>query len=82
MITIIHPNRHSRSIEVDGEKLQVPFVDGQQLTVYLRNSNLSGLRKHCRIEATVASKYFSKVRGSYVPKDGDVIRLRRVGSIQ
>lgn len=70
-----------KNARAPGGKLEVPHVDGRMLVMYLRLAHLGGLQKHHRAYASTEGGYFNPVRGYYVPKDGDVIEMRRVRNI-
>lgn len=81
MITFLHPHRGTNSVEVPSQRVEVTHVPGQALVMYLRHLKLGGMRKHCRIDVKASGdSYFRRVKGAYVPVDGDVVRMRRSSS--
>ena len=70
-----------KNARAPGGELKVSHVDGQRLVMYLRLAHLGGLQKHHRAYVSTEEGYFNPVRGHYVPKDGDVIEMRRVRNI-
>jgi hypothetical protein len=79
VISITHPNRHSAG--APEEHIELIWVEGKSLRMYLKDNRLTGLKKHCRADVLNGNGYPQRVMVSYVPKDGDVIRLRRTRSI-
>ena len=80
MICIVHPNKHTRAA-FEEERVNLPWVEGKSLKMYLREAKLAGLKTGCRADVLNGAGYPERIKTSYVPKDGDIIRLRRVRSM-
>lgn len=80
MICIIHPNKHTRGAYGD-ERVDLEWAGGKTLKMYLNDAGLAGLKTHCRADVLNSEGLPERVRSSYVPRDGDVIRLRRIRSV-
>lgn len=80
MICITHPSRYGQG--APEEHTNLPWVEGKMLKTYLNEARLTGLKTHCRADVTNENGYPQRIKVSYVPKDGDAIRLRRVRSVE
>lgn len=80
MICIVHPNKHTNGA-LEDDRVNLEWADGKTFRMYLKEAGLSGLKKHCRADVLNADGCPVRIRTSYIPKDGDVIRLRRTRSI-
>jgi hypothetical protein len=75
--TLSHPKRRPDPNEADNREEKVlPIVPGKNLHQYLKELHLNELRTHCSM-MLVSSR--ERLRTSYMPKAGDVIKVTRAG---
>lgn len=75
--TISHPKRRPDPTEVNNREERVlPVVPGKNLHQYLKELHLNDLRTHCSMLKVPSNE---RLRVSYEPKAGDVIKMVRAG---
>lgn len=76
---LVHPPKiASRDPLMGGDPIvkQIPAIKNKTLHQYLQELHLNELRTHCRVTLDPNN---TRLRLSYSPKPGDVVRMERAG---
>jgi len=75
--TLSHPKRRPDPNELDNRvELVLDAVPGKSLHMYLKELHLNELRTHCTMLKEPSRE---RLRVSYEPKPGDIIKMTRAG---
>lgn len=77
MITFLYPNKDYN--EFVPAKKTAEYVPGQAIKHYLQELHLIGTRLRCKM--LLVGGYPTPLRMTYVPKDGDTIKMVRVSAM-
>jgi len=75
--TLSHPKHRPDPTEMNNRvEVNLPVVPGKNLHMYLKELHLNEMRTHCTLLKEPTKE---RLRLSYEPKPGDIIKMSRAG---